>query len=396
MKRLLRPEHPHDLRQRRVWSLLTLGYLAVAYYLTGWAFPRLFRSLPELNFYVAQPILWTGLGVASYYGWRHLPNRPGFHWSLVRAGMMIGIFHVSVLVIAGVFAGFGRSGVGIKLINYPLNILYLGSMLAGLETARAYLLAVWRENSERAAFVAVSLVIFAAATPVGRWFALDDVDRVFRIGGGLLVPALVVSGVATWIAGRSGPGPAIAYQSLLLALEGLSPIIPDLSWLPLLLLGTGVPLVALGLFRGLGEGVLPSEEDDVDESRIERRWPAWVVTVGISALLVGFFFGTFGVRPFAVSGISMEPALEAGDLVIIREGIDPEELQTGDIVKYERGSLPVIHRINSIERSAGDVLVTTKGDNVSSPDPPVDGTEIEGKAVFVIPWIGKIVLWFGG
>jgi hypothetical protein len=41
-------------------------------------------------------------------------------------------------------------------------------------------------------------------------------------------------------------------------------------------------------------------------------------------------------------------------------------------------------------------MVTTKGDNVFSPDPPVDAEDIDGKAVFAIPWIGNIVLWAGG
>lgn len=395
--RLRRPLRPHNLLQSRRWSILVLTYLGVAFYLAGWVFPKAFRAVPELNFYFTQPILWSALGLVAGIGWRRLSQRPPFHWSLVRAGLMVGLFHVSVLVIAGVFAGFGRSGVGDKLINYPLNALYVGTMLAGLEMTRAYLYSVWKERSERAAFAVVTVVIFIASTPVNRFFSLDDLDRFFRIGGGSLAPALVVSGVATWMVSRSGPGPAIAYQGALLALEWLSPFLPALSWVPLLLVGTVTPLVALLLFRGLGEDALPRPPARAEEATAgSRNWLRWVTTAAIVAVLVGFFSGTFGVRPFVISGISMEPALQAGDLAIVQQGLDPASLRSGDIIKYHRGPLPVVHRVVSVESETDGVVVITKGDNVLTSDPPVSGAVIEGKVVFAIPWIGRITLWLGG
>ena len=395
--RVLHPESPHSLAQSRRWSLLTVGFLTFAYYLTGWVLPRLFRSLPELNFYVVQPLLWLGLGLAAYYGWVRLHEPPPFRWSLVGAGVMVGIFHVSVLVIAGVFVGFGRAGVGVKLTNYPLNALYLGSLLVGLEFVRAYLVAVWKEVLPRVAFGLVTLVIFVAATPVGRWYSLDDAERFFRVAGGLLLPSLVVGGVATWIAVRAGAWPAIAYQGFLIALESLSPFVPDLGWLLALALGTTVPLVALGLFRGLGEDALPSDASKaVAEDTAGRRWPGWFAAGATAVVFIGFFNGTFGVRPFAVSGISMEPALEKGDLVIVREGVPPEDIRIGDIVKHSKGGLPIIHRVATLETTPSGVVITTQGDNVLSPDRAVDGADIEGRAVFVIPWVGHVVLWANG
>ena len=42
------------------------------------------------------------------------------------------------LIIAGVLIGFGRSASAGKLINYPLNVLYLGTMLVGLERSEEH------------------------------------------------------------------------------------------------------------------------------------------------------------------------------------------------------------------------------------------------------------------
>ncbi len=396
MERIRHPASLHSPEQSRRWSYLVFGYLAASFYLTGWIWPRAFREIPELSFYLVQPLMWSGLALLAYIGWRRLPDRPVFHWSLVRAGVLVGLFHLSVLVIAGVVVGFGRSGAGNKLINYPLNALYLGTLLGGLEMTRAYLFAVWKSLSSRAAPAVVTVLIFVAGTPVSRFLALDYLDRFFRIGGGLLVPALVVSGVATWMVARSGPGPAFSYQAVLLIPDWFSPIQPRLSWVVLLLIGTGAPLVALALFRGLGEEVLPEETEHIEQQSPGRSWIRWTAYGAAVVAIVGFFAGTFGVRPYVISGISMEPALETGDVVLLNLGFDPASLESGDIVKYDRGVLPVVHRVVSVEGEAGGVIVTTKGDNVLSPDPPVDGRAIDGKVVFAIPWIGKIALWARG
>jgi hypothetical protein len=81
---------------------------------------------------------------------------------------------------------------------------------------------------------------------------------------------------------------------------------------------------------------------------------------------------------------------------VVREGVDPAGLEVGDVVLYYRGSLPVAHRIISIEEGDAGRVFTTQGDNVGEPDPTITGGQIEGKVVFIIPGVGYLNLWVRG
>ncbi|MCH5317445.1 MAG: signal peptidase I [Eubacterium sp.] len=81
---------------------------------------------------------------------------------------------------------------------------------------------------------------------------------------------------------------------------------------------------------------------------------------------------------------SMEPTLSVNDLVVVHEqsgyGVD-------DIVVYQDESMLVIHKIVSVD---GDEIVT-KGDANEVNDSPISVSDIKGKAVFHIPFIGALI-----
>lgn len=89
-----------------------------------------------------------------------------------------------------------------------------------------------------------------------------------------------------------------------------------------------------------------------------------------------------------VSGISMEPGLSRGDLVVLRHTADYE---VGDVVTYrEPGFAPIIHRIIAQEGSR----YVLQGDNntwIDSYRPTAE--EIVGEMWFAIPGLGKVVEW---
>lgn len=81
---------------------------------------------------------------------------------------------------------------------------------------------------------------------------------------------------------------------------------------------------------------------------------------------------------------SMSPAIEPGDMIIIREG---EEYGKGDIILYESGESLVTHRIVG-EREEGFV---TKGDANNAEDgEAVKEEDIKGRVRLVIPKAGFV------
>ncbi|RLE55777.1 MAG: signal peptidase I [Thermoprotei archaeon] len=88
-----------------------------------------------------------------------------------------------------------------------------------------------------------------------------------------------------------------------------------------------------------------------------------------------------------VASYSMEPTLMVGDLLVINpviNSVNPEEL-----VLYRRGTTLIVHRVLAVE---GDVVIT-KGDANLVPDvPPPRMSNVVGKVVVAVPYIGAFSL----
>ncbi len=93
----------------------------------------------------------------------------------------------------------------------------------------------------------------------------------------------------------------------------------------------------------------------------------------------------FGIGVSAVLSGSMEPEIMTGDLAVIKSS---EDYDIGDIVVYSSQYELIIHRIVDIN---GEKVVT-KGDANNVNDSPVDKSDIKGKMIFHIPYLGKAAM----
>lgn len=120
-----------------------------------------------------------------------------------------------------------------------------------------------------------------------------------------------------------------------------------------------------------------------------RKVAEQVAVVGIVAAIVAT--GLSAWRPVRVSGSSMNPALLAGDLVLVRKGA---RVDVKDVVLYqENGHGPVLHRM--IAREGADAI-RTKGDANSAADrDAVPETAIVGPVRAVLP-VGSFLAWWRG
>lgn len=101
-----------------------------------------------------------------------------------------------------------------------------------------------------------------------------------------------------------------------------------------------------------------------------------------------------GYKFFVVLTGSMQNTLNIGDFVVSKE-INAEELKDSDIISFREENTVITHRIVNIEEKNGELLFTTKGDNNNTEDTnKVTENNIEGKFVFKISAIGKIISFF--
>jgi signal peptidase len=122
-----------------------------------------------------------------------------------------------------------------------------------------------------------------------------------------------------------------------------------------------------------------------------------IVVAGVAAVWLGILaaFGT--PNPFyVVSSGSMEPVLDIGDVLVVKNGATFNSVQRGDIIVFNRPEVHdrvIVHRIVDIKESS-EKIITTKGDanpaSIPGTDFPITKDDYIGEVVYVIPKVGHI------
>ena len=133
-----------------------------------------------------------------------------------------------------------------------------------------------------------------------------------------------------------------------------------------------------------------------------------MVIVAILAVLIFWYSLTIVFRTenpiLAVASQSMEPVLYKGDLILIEgvknaadiyaatKDVDPP----GDIIVFYRGNERIVHRaVEKFLNDDGTYSFKTWGDNNDWPDArSVEESEIIGRYLGKVPWLGHIALFF--
>ena len=88
------------------------------------------------------------------------------------------------------------------------------------------------------------------------------------------------------------------------------------------------------------------------------------------------YLDIFGYSVFSTETGSMSPAIEKGDIVIIKIG---DEIKEKDIITYKKENVFITHRIEQMN----DDFIIAKGDNNNTEDEPIKKDEVIGKVVFI-------------
>jgi signal peptidase len=381
------PQAPQQrIRTVELWAII-LGWLGLVYYLP---YLGAFASLTQkFGFYITYSFLWLCLALFLFLFWKSVPEpKPKAQRGQLLLAAGVGLAQVSIAVLAGVIFGFGHSPYAHTPLALLQNAFYLASLLAGMEMARATLLvSTSRRNSMLVVFV-VAVLMVAVETPYTRFETLTDFPAIVRFIGESLLPSLSLNLLACFLALAGGPLPAILYRAVLLAFEWGSPILPNLNWAITALVGTLVPALGILYTQQL---YFSEETPKTAQPGAVKRSPytSWIIVLLIAVLAIWFNVGVFGVRPFLVSGYSMKPTFELGDLVIVQDA-KTADIHVGDVVRYTRDNISIVHRVLEIQQANGSLVFITKGDNNNVADPPVPENLVQGRVVGIIPKIGWV------
>jgi signal peptidase I len=364
----------------------------------------LIPSLGSFGAYVVRPILWISIAITAFL----LSSQQGKNivffkrvrrWYLgnspVHAGLMLGAFQISLLVIIGIFTTFGKSPYAFTPRALLTNLFYVTSFLIGLEFARSYIVNTMPLSKKHITLIIIlttilfvfiqipidklSLLTFARPVP-----ALEFLGKTF-------ITALTINLLATYLAYLGGAAASMSYMGALLYFEWFSPVIPNPHWTLLALVGTIAP--AIGFIILQGSLITPKEQRQMRRlRRKEKGSDNWVFAAILCVIIVFFSFGFLGVTPTVIYSGSMAPTYEVGDIVLIDE-VDTNTLQEGDIIQYVSydNTTKIIHRIIEITEEDGRVYYLTKGDaNPSSDFRPITSQRILGRPRGSIPKLGWV------
>ncbi|MBQ9902297.1 MAG: signal peptidase I [Clostridia bacterium] len=99
----------------------------------------------------------------------------------------------------------------------------------------------------------------------------------------------------------------------------------------------------------------------------------------------------FGYQPYMVVSASMQQSFPVGSLIFVREAA-PEEIEVGDPITFNSGTLTITHRVMSIDREKQQFITKGDSNNVGEVTPFAN---LKGKALdFSIPYLGYFSSWF--
>ncbi|MFC1911985.1 signal peptidase I [Chloroflexota bacterium] len=122
----------------------------------------------------------------------------------------------------------------------------------------------------------------------------------------------------------------------------------------------------------------------------------------IVALCLGGFMAVRGVMPFMpVFGTSMEPVLNAGNMIVV-QSMPPEEVKEGDIIVYNVPPAiqdyynypPVVaHRVIEVRDTDYGIAWRTAGDNAGEDPFTVRANDLRGTVNYQVPYLGFPLLF---
>lgn len=244
---------------------LVFSLLAAIYCLINLGLPRLPID-PFAKTYVIQPILWGLLAWAIVVLPRYrTAGGLRVKAAIIQLALMIGFFQVLLYVIGGLFSGFGRSPYAFTPKSILTNLVFVGSMLVGMELSRAWLVNRLGKKHTLLALIFVSMLYTLLSIPLARITGLTlDLSSISYLNSTVL-PALAENLLASFLALMGGPLAAIVYRGILQAFWWFCPILPNLSWAFQGLIGTVAPVVGLVLANSLRSRRRPGQ------ARRERR-----------------------------------------------------------------------------------------------------------------------------
>ena len=210
-------------------GLLVIVVLIGIYLVLNFVIGRIIGGF--LGSYVLPSLLWGILALAIYYLLpRGRPEARLRHQKMLNWAAFLSALALIVAVYGvGLLQGYSKSPYDQSFRGVIINIFYLGSMLAGMELSRAWLINFLFKKKPGVGIVIMGLLFSFFAFSPRRLLSFETTLDGAEFTGGTFLPALSENLLASYLAFLGGALPAIIYRGTLLACRWFVPILPNLN-----------------------------------------------------------------------------------------------------------------------------------------------------------------------
>ncbi|MBQ6494737.1 MAG: signal peptidase I [Bacilli bacterium] len=291
----------------------------------------------------------------------------------------------------GIIITFARNAGYYSLYGFTFFTLRLFIYIILREILRYQILNKCEGDVKSNILLLIVFVLFDITTNI-YYHSFDDKYNIFMFFALYFLPALSNNFLATYLSKKTGYKPAIFFMSVIILYPYILPIIPNPNKYITSVVNFIFPLYLL--YKQYD--YFKKEKDENPERNYKKKSiPLLLISSVITIILVYFTSGYFKYHAVAVASDSMKPAIDKGDVVIIKR-IDNQYkiIKKGDVIAFEYSNVIIIHRVVNIVHDRGEYFFYTKGDNNKENDNFVIKEEmVEGIVENKIPFIGFPTVW---
>ena len=209
----------------------------------------------------------------------------------------------------------------------------------------------------------------------------------------ILLPAIGRNISYSYVSKNYGYRPVIVFDLIFSLSFYLLPLIPNPSEYIMSVIYLLVPILFAYRIARFSE----RRKDEVLPSNYKKRHiKGMIVPVILIMAMVYLYSGYFRFYAIAIASGSMESVIHKGDIVIVDQKYNFNDLDVGDVIAFKHEKIIVVHRIvKRVELGGNHLYFYTKGDaNNNVDDVIIEDNIFIGKVKYKIPYIGYPTVWF--
>lgn len=298
------------------------------------------------------------------------------------------LMYYFVTYFLGLFSGFVKSSYSLSFINIIKNTFPVISLILISELMRYVL---FNKTKRNLPCLIIGCLLFVMVD-VNTMVHIYDVKTALGITKMICLvvfPSITKNIFLTYLTMKVGYKNGIIYRLITELSTYLLPIFPDFGEYINVLLKTVLPIALMARLNNMFNYYSVRK---IKDSRYNNRKLVLYSVITFALLtIVLLTSGLFTYQALTIGSGSMSPAIEKGDVIILKSMKNEEarKIKKGDVLVYNHDNKIIVHRVIKKSNNGETISFKTKGDYNNAKDSwTVKQEDVIGIVKFRIRWVG--------